>query len=58
MTSRSSGDNRMSASIPASAAERPALLHLACREGYFGAFYYAYAPASGRRFAPGRIDRK
>ena len=58
MISRSSDDNQISASIAASAAKRPALLRLAWREDYFGAFYYAYAPASGRRFAPGRIDRK
>jgi len=58
MIDRSSGDNQMSASTAASAAERPALLRLAWRESYFSAFFYAYAPASGRCFAPGRIDRK
>jgi hypothetical protein len=34
------------------------LLRLAWRKDFFGTYYFAYAPASGRRFAPGRVSRK
>jgi len=58
MPSRSTSHNWTTISLSDTAPERSVLLRLAWREDYFGYFYYAYAPASGRCFAPGRFCPK
>lgn len=55
MSTESTSHNWTTISLSDTASERSILLRLAWREDYFGYFYYAYAPASGRCFAPGRF---
>jgi hypothetical protein len=58
MPSESTSHNRTTISLADIASERSVVLRLAWRDSYFGYFYYAYAPTSGRCFAPGRFCQK
>ena len=58
MPSESTSHNWTTTSLSDTASERSVLLRLAWREDYFGYFYYAYAQASGRCFAPERFCQK
>ncbi len=55
MPSESTSHNWTMISLSDTASEKSVLLRLAWRKDYFGYFYYAYAPASGRCFASGRL---
>ena len=57
MSSQSLSQNQIETSLPSTVAGSDVLLRLFWREGFFGYYYFAYAPVSGRCFAPGGVDR-